>query len=94
MNEPEQMTSERARRIDQGIDTAFHFMHQAFFEDTNLLLDVPSSTSIESLARRLRQQNGHGSLSTGYPPRDVLAGCNIPVTANLNSNNLESSMEV
>lgn len=54
MNEPEQMTSERARRIDQGIDTALHFLHQAFCEDTNLLLDVPSSTTL-SLHRELGQ---------------------------------------
>ena len=96
-DEPEQMTSERARPIDQGIDTAFRFLHQAFFEDSDLLLEVPSRTTL-SLHRELGQAieaaERTRSLSTGYPRRDVLAGCNIPITAHLNSNNLESSVEV
>lgn len=52
MSESDQLTPEQERRIDEGIDNAFRFLHQAFFDNTDLLLDTPSG-SILILHRNL-----------------------------------------
>jgi hypothetical protein len=54
MSEQDEMTEERAHHISEGIDTAFHFLQQAFFENPDLLADVASG-SIVVLERELER---------------------------------------
>lgn len=46
MNQHDDMTEERAQRISEGIDTAFRFLQQAFFEDPDLVADLPSGSVV------------------------------------------------